>query len=58
MPILSMTSAMKWSFLTEIPLVTLIGLSESFIDVTKNQLTELIRQQYNRAICLLLGPGK
>ena len=37
---------------TEIPLVNLIGLSKSFIDVTKNQLTELIRQQYNRpSVC-------
>ena len=37
---------------TEIPVVDAIGRSEYFLDVTKTQLTELIRQQYNRpCIC-------
>ena len=37
---------------TEIPLVNDIGTAESFLDVTKEQLTELIRQQCNRpSIC-------
>lgn len=37
---------------TEIPLVNDIGTAESFLDITKTQLTELIRQQYNRpSIC-------
>lgn len=38
-----------WS---EIPFVNEIGSNEDFFDVTKNQLKELIRQQYNRpSIC-------
>lgn len=37
---------------TEIPLVNDLGSSQSFIDTTKSQLTELIRQQYNRpSVC-------
>lgn len=37
---------------TEIPLVNNIGKAENFMDVTKTQLIELIRQQYNRpSIC-------
>ncbi|MBR3020008.1 MAG: discoidin domain-containing protein [Clostridia bacterium] len=37
---------------TEIPLVNLVGTSKGFMEVTKRQLTELIRQQYNRpSIC-------
>ena len=37
---------------TEIPLVNDIGKEEDFTEVTKTQLTELIRQQYNRpSIC-------
>lgn len=37
---------------TEIPLVNNIGKAENFMDVTKTQLIELIRQQYNRpCIC-------
>lgn len=37
---------------TEIPLVNDIGKAEAFMEVTKSQLTELIRQQYNRpSIC-------
>ncbi len=37
---------------TEIPLVNELGQTDGFFDVTKAQLTELIRQQYNRpSIC-------
>lgn len=37
----------------EIPFVNHVGSSANFLDVTKNQLIELIRQQYNRAsICI------
>ena len=37
---------------TEIPLVNNIGKAETFMEVTKTQLIELIRQQYNRpSIC-------
>ena len=37
---------------TEIPLVNDVGKAETFMDVTKGQLIELIRQQYNRpSIC-------
>ena len=37
---------------TEIPLVNAVGTKEGFMDVTMKQLTELIRQQYNRpSIC-------
>ena len=37
---------------TEIPFVNVVGNVEGFADVTKAQLTELIRQQYNRpSIC-------
>lgn len=37
---------------TEIPLVNAVGTAEEFAEVTKVQLTELIRQQYNRpSIC-------
>ncbi len=41
-----------WS---EIPLVNLIGKKEEFLDVTKNQLTEMIRQQYNRPSIVVWG---
>lgn len=40
---------------TEIPLVNALGLSDDFFDVTKGQLTELIRQQYNRPSVVLWG---
>ncbi|MDO4563151.1 MAG: glycoside hydrolase family 2 TIM barrel-domain containing protein [Clostridia bacterium] len=37
---------------TEIPLVNRLGTSQNFADRTKRQLTELIRQQYNRpSVC-------
>ncbi len=37
---------------TEIPLINKIGKAESFLDNTRSQLIELIRQQYNRpSIC-------
>lgn len=40
---------------TEIPLVNALGTSENFFDVTKTQLTELIRQHYNRPSVVLWG---
>ena len=37
---------------TEIPLLNAVGIAEDFAETTKAQLTELIRQQYNRpSIC-------
>lgn len=41
-----------WS---EIPLVNMIGANEDFEAVTKNQLTELISQQYNRPSVIVWG---
>lgn len=40
---------------TEIPLVNQMGHSENFLEVTKTQLTELIRQQYNRPSIVFWG---
>lgn len=40
---------------TEIPLVNELGTSEGFADVTKSQLVELIRQQYNRPSVMFWG---
>ena len=40
---------------TEIPLVNELGNSLQFLDATKNQLTELIRQQYNRPSVIFWG---
>ncbi len=38
---------------TEIPIVNMIGSAADFADVTKQQLRELIRQQYNRpSVCI------
>ncbi len=40
---------------TEIPLVNAIGSADGFFDVTKAQLVELIRQQYNRPCVVFWG---
>lgn len=40
---------------TEIPLVNMIGSADSFEEVTKRQLTELICQQYNRPSVIIWG---
>ncbi|MCD8120473.1 MAG: discoidin domain-containing protein [Lachnospiraceae bacterium] len=40
---------------TEIPLVNAIGTGSDFEEVTKNQLTELISQQYNRPSIIFWG---
>ncbi len=40
---------------TEIPLVNMIGSASTFTEITKNQLTELILQQYNRPSVIFWG---
>ena len=40
---------------TEIPLVNAIGTAENFLNTTKTQLTEMIRQQYNRPSIVFWG---
>ena len=40
---------------TEIPVVNMVGSSEEFTEVTRQQLTELISQQYNRPSVIFWG---